>query len=131
MLGLSCLLRHSRPCVEAFQDAQGPSILTRFTVGLAAARCRAARDLPEGSEGTSEDAHAGPGSSNDAAGNDVDRAVVEDSEQLRQLRKGLQLLTYLVKEVSCAVIKSCKRSSPPCTPALALQWTRLTCLGCT
>ena len=100
MLGLSCLLRHSRPCVEAFQDAQGPSLLTRFTVDLAAARCRAARDLPEGSEGTSGDAHAGPGSSNDAAGSDVNRAGLEDSEQLRQLRKGLQLLTYLVKEVS-------------------------------
>ena len=95
LLGLSCLLRHSRPCVQAFQEAQGPSTLARFTVGLASARCPASQGLPEGSVGPSEGRASSPEKINSRGlGGGAD-----GGEQLRQLRKGLQLLTYLVKEV--------------------------------
>ena len=108
MLGLSCLLRHSRPCVQAFREAQGPSTLTRFTVDLASQR------LSEGSTGSSGEGRASsPSSPGTLGGQGLEDGAVED-EQLRQLRKGLQLLTYLVQEVGALLWSGCRNQDLMC-----------------
>ena len=106
LLGMSCLLRHSRPCVEAFSDAQGPTHLADLTRQVASSRCRGAVGTSGGSQGPSgvaggdsEGGEAGPGSLSAASESQRGGDGEQDGEELRQLRKCLQLMAYLVGEV--------------------------------